>query len=130
MTRAVGWICVSLVVVWVIAHLLYLGPVRDATQKTIAWAFSLAAASAVVAALAVLAFGLVEAGRQPAWLRFVAGARTAAAVIGAGLVVVGLLHYRDTEPRGDVRWILVGVAALLGAGLIHWWVTRTHRRVG
>lgn len=128
MTRALAWLGVTLVVVWVIAHLLYLGPVRDAAATTIAWIFSLTAISAVVAALAVLAFGLVEAGHRPAWLRFVASARTAAMVIGSGLVVIGLLHYRDTEPDGDVRWIVAGMAVLVGATVVHFWIVHTQRR--
>lgn len=128
MTRALAWLGVALVVVWVIAHLLYLGPVRDAAATTIAWILSLTATSAVIAALAVLAFGLVEAGRRPAWLGFVAAARTAAMVIGSGLVVVGLLHYRDTEPDGDVRWIVAGLAVLVGAAVVHAWITHTRRR--
>jgi len=129
MTRVAAWVGVLLLVVWVVAHMLYLGPIRDATEVTLAWAVTLTASSAVVAALAVLAFGLAAAGTRPAWLRFVSGARSVAAVIGCALIVVGLLHYRDTEPRGDALWIAVGAAVLVGAAVVHWWVIRTERRV-
>ncbi len=119
---------VTLVIAWVVAHLLYLGPIREVTELAIAWTVSLGAASAVVASLTVLAFGLAAGPSRPAWLRFVTWARSAAAVIGAALIVVGLLHYRDTEPRGEIHWIVLGLAVLLGAGIVHWWVIRTLRR--
>jgi hypothetical protein len=129
MKRVVSSVTVFLVIAWAVAHLLYLGPIRDATEVTLAWVVWLTVASALVAALTVLAFGLVTGPSRPAWLRFVGTARSAAAVIGAALVVVGLLHYRDTEPRGDVRWILLGLLVLAGAGAVHWWVIRTQRRI-
>jgi hypothetical protein len=127
--RLAAWLGALLVAAWVVAHMLYLGPIRDATEVTLAWAFALTAVSAVVAAVAVLAFGLATAGSRPAWLRFVSGARSVAAVIGCALIVVGLLHYRDTEPQGDVRWIVVGLVVLAAAGAVHFWVVRTQRRV-
>jgi len=69
------------------------------------------------------------AGRsRPAWLRFVQSARSVAAIIGCGLIVVGLLHYRDTEPSGEIHWIILGLGILLGSGVVHLWVVRTHRR--
>lgn len=73
--------------------------------------------------------GLRGIGRsRPAWLRFVAWARPGAAVMGCNLVLVGLLRYRDTEPRGEVHWIVLGLAVLVGAGAVHWWVARLQRR--
>ncbi|MGH7324975.1 MAG: hypothetical protein ACREJ9_10055 [Candidatus Rokuibacteriota bacterium] len=129
MSRLVGWITVSLVIAWVLAHLLFLGPIRDATETTLAWAVWLVAVSGVVAALTVLGFGLATGRSRPAWLRFVAWARTAAAVVGCGLVVIGLLHYRDTEPRGEIHWIVLGLAVLAGAAVVHWWVVRTQRQI-
>jgi fermentation-respiration switch protein FrsA (DUF1100 family) len=128
MTRLVGYGATALVMAWVIAHLLYLGPIRDATELTLAWLITLGAASSLIAAVTVLLAALVLGGGSPAWLRFVETARTAATVIGCALVVVGLLHYRDTEPRGEVRWIAVGVAVLLGAGIVHAWIVRTRLR--
>ena len=89
----------------------------------------LLAASAVVAALAVLVFGLATGRSRPAWLRFVGWARTAGTVLGGALIVAGLLHYRNTEPRGEIRWIVAGLAFLAGAGVVHWWVIRTHRQL-
>jgi hypothetical protein len=41
---------------------------------------------------------------------------------------VGLLHYRDTEPQGELRWLVLGLVVLVGAGVVHWWVMRTVRR--
>jgi hypothetical protein len=127
-TRGVVVIACSLVVVWVVAHLLYLGPIQDAAEVTLAWVVWIAVASAVVAALTMLAVGLTLGGSRPAWLRFVQTARTVAAIVGAALVVVGLLHYRDTEPRGEIHWIVLGVVVLVGAGIVHWWVVRTSRK--
>ncbi len=130
MMRLAGTLLILLMIAWVIAHLLYLGPIREAAEVTVAWAAWLTAASALVAALTALGFGLLAGPSRPAWLRFVGIARTGAAVIGAGLVIVGLLHYRDTEPAGgDVRWIALGLAVLAGAGVVHWWIVRTQRRI-
>jgi membrane protein DedA with SNARE-associated domain len=86
-------------------------------------------ASALVAALTTLGFGLAAGRTRPAWLRFVAWARTGAAMVGGALIIVGLIHYRDTEPRSETHWIVLGLAVLVGAGLVHWWVIRTERRV-
>ncbi len=127
MVRVVGSLAVFLLVAWVVAHLLFLGPIRDVTEVTLAWAISLTAGSALVASLTVLAFGLLQGRHGPAWLRFVQSARTAATVVGCAVVIVGLLHYRDTEPRGEVLWIVLGLAVLAGAGVVHWWIARTRR---
>lgn len=126
--RAVAVVAVGLVLLWVIAHVFYLGPVKDASELALVWAVWLAVAACVVASLTVLAFGLVAGRSRPAWLRFVQSARTVAAVLGSGLVVVGLLHYRDTEPRGEIHWVVLGVGILVGSGVVHWWVVRTQRR--
>jgi hypothetical protein len=129
MGRVLSLVAFAVVVVWVIAHILVLGPVQDAAEVTITWTLAILAASAVVAAVTVLALGLVLGGSRPAWLRFVEQARTGAAVVGCALVVVGLLHYRDTEPRGEVHWIVLGLVVLVGAAVVHWWVVRVQRRV-
>jgi hypothetical protein len=128
MRQAALLLVVGLVGVWVIAHLLYLGPVQTVAEVTLTWVIGVAAVSAVVAALSVLGFGLVAVGGNPGWLRFVQGARTGAAVIGGGLVIIGLLHYRDTEPRGEIHWIVLGLLVLAGAVGVHAWVTRTERK--
>jgi hypothetical protein len=128
MSRLLGYGATALVMAWVIAHLLYLGPIRDATELTLAWVVTIGAASGLIAAVTVLVAALVLGGGSPSWLRFVQVARTAATVIGCALVVVGLLHYRDTEPRGEVQWIAAGVTVLLGAGVVHAWVLKTRQR--
>jgi hypothetical protein len=73
MSRAAGTVALAFVAVWVIAHLLYVGPLQEAAE-----------------------------------------------VLGGGLVVVGLLHYRDTEPQGEVRWLVLGLVVLVGAAIVHW----------
>src|SRR3989442_13043472 len=97
MTLLTGWVALFLVIAWVLAHLLYLGPIRDVTETTLAWLLWLAATCGVVAALAVLAFGLAAGSGSPVWLRFVAWSRTGAAVAGCALVVVG--RDRARHPR-------------------------------
>lgn len=129
MTRLLGWLAVILVIGWVVAHLLYLGPIRDAAETTLVSALWLIAISGLVAALSVLTFGLAAGRSRPAWLRFVSWTRSAATVVGCALIVVGLLHYRDTEPQGEIRWIVLGLAVLVGAGVVHWWVIRTQRQI-
>jgi len=128
MSRVLGSVAFVLVIVWVIAHLLYLGPIRDAAEITLTWLVWTASASGLVAALTMLAFGLLVGRTSPAWLRFVRRSRTVGAVLGGALVVVGLLHYRDTEPRGDLQWLVLGLAVLVGAGIVHGWVVLTSRR--
>src|SRR5438105_11571555 len=107
--RALGLVSFILIAVWVIAHALFLGPVEKAADDALAWLIGIVAIAAVIASVAVIACGLVLGGTSPAWLKFVQQARTIATVIGSGLVVVGLLHYRDTEPDGEIRWLVLGV---------------------
>lgn len=128
MGRVLSLVVLGIVAVWVIAHILFLGPVQDAAEVTVTWVAGILAASAVVAAITVLALGLFLGRSRPAWLRFVEQARTGAAIVGCALVVVGLLHYRDTEPRGEIHWIVLGLAVLVGAAVVHWWVVRVQRR--
>jgi hypothetical protein len=128
MTRAAGAVALVLVAVWVIAHLLYIGPVQDAAEATLVWALGFIGACLVVAAMVLLGVGLMLGESRPVWLRFVRVARSVAAMVGSALVLVGLLHYRDTAPRGEIHWLLLGVGVLAGALIVHWWLVRTARR--
>jgi len=109
MARLLSRTAIILVIAWVLAHLLFLGPIREPESG--------------------LAFGPATGRNRPAWLRFVVWVRSGAALIGCGLIVVGLLHYRDTEPRGEIHWVILGLAVLAGAGAVHWWVVRTQREI-
>lgn len=95
----------------------------------VAWLAGLIGVSSVVAALAVLVIGLATGRSRPAWLRFVGWARMAGTLLGGALVVVGLLHYRNTEPRGEIHWIMLELVVVTGAVIIHWWVIRTRRQL-
>jgi hypothetical protein len=128
MSRAAGGVAVALLVVWLVAHLLYIGPVQAAAEITVVWVVGFIAACLVIAALVLLGVGMVQGQSRPVWLRFVRGARSVAAVVGSALVLIGLLHYRDTEPRGEIHWLLLGLGVLTGALVVHWWVVRTARR--
>ena len=128
MIRGLGVIALAIVAVWVVAHLLYVGPVQEATEATLVWAFGLGAASLVSAAMVLLAVAMVQGGTRPAWLRFMRVARNVAGVVGCALILVGLLHYRDTEPQGEIYWVVLGLLVLIGAGVVHWWVLREIRR--
>ena len=129
MSHVLGGAALLLVVVWIIAHVLYLGAIRDAAGVALTWLAWAAAASGLAAALTMLAVGLLLGRTNPAWLRFVRLSRTIAAVLGSALIVVGLLHYRDTEPRGEIQWLVLGLAVLTAAGVVHWWLMRTNRRL-
>ena len=128
MMRTLGVIALAIVAVWVVAHVLYIGPVQEAAETTLVWTVGLLAASLVGAALVLLAVAIAQGGSKPAWLRFVRIARNVAAVIGCALILVGLLHYRDTEPHGEIYWLVLGLVVLAGAGVVHWWVAREIRR--
>jgi len=128
MTRGLGAIALAIVVVWLLAHLFYVGPVQDATEVGVLWVLGFATASLVGAAIILLVVAMALGQTRPAWLRFVRGARNVAAVVGCALILVGLLHYRDTEPRGEIHWLVIGVVVLAGAGVVHLWLVRTIRR--
>lgn len=128
MTRAAGGLALAVIAVWVVAHMLHIGPVQDAAEVTLVWALGFGAACLVIAAMVLLGVGVTLGGSRPAWLRFVRLARTIAAVVGAALVLIGLLHYRDTEPHGEIHWLVLGLAVLAGALIVHWWVVRATRR--
>jgi hypothetical protein len=38
------------------------------------------------------------------------------------------LHYRKTELRGEIRWVVVGLFVLVGAAAAHWWFARQANR--
>jgi hypothetical protein len=128
MRRAVGSLALGVVAVWIVAHMLYIGPVREAAEITLLWTLGFGAACLVIAAMVLLGVGVTLGESRPVWLRFVRLTRTVAAVAGGALVLIGLLHYRDTEPRGEIHWVLLGVAVLAGALIVHWWVVRATRR--
>ena len=127
MTRALGTIALGVVGVWLIAHVLWIGPVESAAETTVMWILGIAAASVALGGTALLLVGLVLGRTQPAWLNYVRFARTGAIVLGCLLVVVGLLHYRTTEPRGEIHWVVVGLVVLLAAAGVHWWLARRAR---
>ena len=128
MIRGLGVIAFAIVAVWVVAHLLYIGPVQDAAEITLVWVFGFLTASLLAAAMVLLAVAMTVGQNRPAWLRFVRVARNVATVVGCALILVGLLHYRDTEPRGEIHWLVLGVLVLVGAAVVHWWVVRAVRR--
>jgi hypothetical protein len=128
MTRALGTVALGVVGVWLVAHVLWIGPVESAAETTVMWILGIAAASAALGGLALLAVGLVLGRSQPAWLNYVRFARTGAVVLGCLIVLVGLLHYRNTEPHGEIHWVVLGIVVLLGAAAVHWWLARQARQ--
>lgn len=128
MSRALGGIALAIIGVWVVAHVLYIGPVQEAAEATLVWVLGLAAASLLGAAMVLVGVAMAQGGSRPAWMRFVRVARNVAAVVGCALILVGLLHYRDTEPQGEIYWLVLGVLVLAGSGVVHWWVLRETRR--
>ena len=129
LNRAVATFILILVALWVIAHMLYLGPVEAVTETAVTWVTGFAAGSVMVAALTVLLWGVAAGQSSPAWLRFLGQARTAAIVLGVALVVVGGLHWRDTEPRNELHWVMLGCAVLSAGILVHGWLGLVGRRV-
>jgi hypothetical protein len=128
MTRALGTVALGVVGVWLVAHVLWIGPVESAAETTVMWILGIAAASAALGGLALLAVGLVLGRSQPAWLNYVRFARTGAVVLGCLIVLVGLLHYRNTEPHGEIHWVVLGIVVLVGAAAVHWWLARQARQ--
>jgi hypothetical protein len=127
-SRGVLTIVFGLVAVWVVARLLAISPLQEAAENTLVWGVLLATGSVVVAAVAVLSVALVRGGTNLVWLRVVHFARALAAIIGCGLVVLGLLRYRDTAPQGEIHVVVAGLVMLLAAGLVHGWLVVTERR--
>jgi hypothetical protein len=129
MSRLLGSAAFLLVVVWIVSHVFQLGPIRDAAETTLAWVLWAGAASGILAALTLLAVGLYLGRTRPSWLRFVRLSRTVGALVGGVLVLIGLLHYRDTQPSGSLQWLVLGLAVLVAAGLVHGWILLTSRRM-
>ena len=129
MTRALGTLALGLVGVWLVANVLIVGPAEPGSERTAMWVFGFIAAAVAIAALILLIVGLILARSQPAWLNYVRFARTGAVVLGCLIVVLGLLHYRNTEPRAEIHWVVFGVLVLLVAGAVHLWLARQARRV-
>jgi hypothetical protein len=127
MSRALGVAALGIIGFWVVAHLLWMGPVETAAETTAMFALGLLTGGVGVAAIVLLAVALAVGGTQPALLKFARGARNAAAVLGCALIVVGLVHYRSTEPRGEIHWVVLGMAVLIGSGIVHWWLARVER---
>jgi hypothetical protein len=129
MSRLLGSAAFVLVAVWIVAHVLYLGPIRDAAEFTVTWLVWAAAASGLIAALTLLAVALLLGRASPAWLRFVRLSRTLGAVLGSALIIVGMLHYRDTQPTGDIQWLVLGLAILIATGIVQAWLLLTTRKL-
>jgi hypothetical protein len=127
MTRPVGILALGLVGFWLVAHLLWMGPVETAAETTAMFALGLLTGGVGIAAIVILAVALAAGSTQPALLKFARGARNAAAVLGCALIVVGLVHYRSTEPRGEIHWVVLGMAVLVGSAVVHWWLLRVER---
>jgi hypothetical protein len=99
-----------------------------AFKQALLWLVCLAAVSGLIAAATLLTIGLVIGQTSPMWFRLVHLCRTAGAVLGSILVVGGLLHYRDTEPQGEIQWLVFGLVILVGVGLVHFWLTLISRK--
>lgn len=128
MTRALGTVALGVIGVWLVAHVLWIGPVESAAETTVMWILGITAASVALGGVALLCVGLVLGRTQPAWLNFVRFARTGAVVLGSLIVVVGLLHYRNTEPRGEIHWVVLGLIVLAIAAAVQWWLARQARQ--
>lgn len=128
MSQRVLTILLGVVAVWIVAHLLAISPLQEAAENTLIWGVIIVTGSLLVAAVAVLVVALARGSTNLAWLRVVHVARALAAIIGSGLIVLGLLRYRDTAPHGEVHVLVVGLVVLLAAGLVHGWLVFTERR--
>lgn len=49
--------------------------------------------------------------------------RAAGSLALAPIAVGGVAH-----PRGEIRWLVLGLPVLAGALTVHWWVVRATRR--
>jgi hypothetical protein len=128
MNRTAATLALAFVGVWLIAHLLSIGPVQDAAETTLVWAAGFIAICLLLAAIVLVGVALALGESRPVWLRFMRLARGVSTVLGCGLVAVGLVHYRDTQPQGEVQWLALGLVVLVGAAIVHWWLSRAERR--
>ena len=67
MSRAAGTVALAFVAVWVIAHLLYIGPVQEAAEMTLVWVVSAVAISLLIAAIVLLGVALAVGESRPGW---------------------------------------------------------------
>lgn len=127
MNHGVGVLALGVLGLWLAAQLLWMGPAEHAEETTTMFALGLVTGGVGLVSIVMLAIALVVGGPQPTLLKFAQGARTAAAVLGCTLIVVGLVHYRSTEPHGEIHWAVLGMMVLLAAGVVHWWLRRVWR---
>ena len=127
MDRALGGLALGILGFWLVIHLMLMGRTDDTAETTAMFALGLVTGAVGVAAIAILPVGLALGGPSPALLKVADGARTAAAVLGCTLIIVGLVHYRSTEPHGEIHWVVLGMVVLLGSGVVHWWLGRVKR---
>jgi hypothetical protein len=65
MTRAIGTVALGVIGVWLIAHVLWIGPVESAAETTVMWILGIAAASVTLGGTALLLVGPSSAARSP-----------------------------------------------------------------
>jgi len=127
MDRALGGLALGILGFWLVVHLILMGRTDDTAEATAMFSLGLVTGAVGVAAIAILTIGLALGGPSPALLKVAEVARTAAAVLGSTLIIVGLVHYRSTEPHGEIHWVVLGMVVLLGSGVVHWWLGRVKR---
>src|SRR3989440_12651643 len=86
MARALGILALGIVGFWLVAHLLWMGPLETAAETTAMFALGLLTGGVGVASIVILAIALVMGGPQPALLKFAHGARNASVVLGSALI--------------------------------------------
>ena len=124
MDRALGGLALGILAFWLVVHLILMGRTNNTAEATAMFALGIVTGAVGVAAIAILTVGLALGGPSPALVKVAESARTAAAVLGCTLIIVGLVHYRSTEPHGEIHWVVLGMMVLLGAGVVHWWLGR------
>src|SRR5438034_10843366 len=112
MARALGIVALGLVGFWLVAHLLWMGPLETAAQTTAMWALGLLTGGVGVAAVVLLAVALSVGGTQPALLKFARGARNASAVLACALIVVVPVLSRAKSHRPNTHWGVLGRVTL------------------